>query len=106
MDSCVFTVEYSEVEGNADFLKPLSLCFIMSAIWRHSAQTLGLFSTLCMIKLSPFLLSSSLKEFEIELEGSQTLRLLCYEKSYNKTKQNKDDGDGTDRIIGKGQILV
>uniref|UniRef100_A0AAX7SCQ2 BCR activator of RhoGEF and GTPase n=1 Tax=Astatotilapia calliptera TaxID=8154 RepID=A0AAX7SCQ2_ASTCA len=46
------------------------------------------------------------EEFEIELEGSQTLRLLCYEKSYNKTKQNKEDGDGTDRIMGKGQILL
>uniref|UniRef100_A0A3Q3LDS5 BCR activator of RhoGEF and GTPase n=1 Tax=Mastacembelus armatus TaxID=205130 RepID=A0A3Q3LDS5_9TELE len=44
------------------------------------------------------------EEFEIELEGSQTLRLLCYEKSYNKTKQNKEDGDSTDRIMGKGQI--
>ncbi|XP_035995708.1 breakpoint cluster region protein-like [Fundulus heteroclitus] len=46
------------------------------------------------------------EEFEIELEGSQTLRLLCYEKSYNRTKLNKEDGDGTDRIIGKGQILL
>uniref|UniRef100_A0A4W5RNX9 BCR activator of RhoGEF and GTPase n=1 Tax=Hucho hucho TaxID=62062 RepID=A0A4W5RNX9_9TELE len=44
------------------------------------------------------------EEFEIDLESSQTLRLLCYEKSYNKTKQNKEDGDSTDRIIGKGQI--
>ncbi|XP_030624611.1 breakpoint cluster region protein isoform X2 [Chanos chanos] len=44
------------------------------------------------------------EEFEIELEGSQTLRLLCYEKSYNKTKMNKEDGESTDRIIGKGQI--
>uniref|UniRef100_A0A3P8UQT4 BCR activator of RhoGEF and GTPase n=1 Tax=Cynoglossus semilaevis TaxID=244447 RepID=A0A3P8UQT4_CYNSE len=44
------------------------------------------------------------EEFEIELEGSQTLRLLCYEKCYNKTKQNKDDGESTDRIMGKGQI--
>ncbi|KAM6986128.1 breakpoint cluster region protein [Aplochiton taeniatus] len=44
------------------------------------------------------------EEFEIELEGSQTLRLLCYEKSYNKSKQNKDDIDSTDRIMGKGQI--
>lgn len=49
---------------------------------------------------------SSPQEFEIELEGSQTLRLLCYEKSYNKSKQNKEDGDGTDRIMGKGQIPV
>ncbi|KAK1787455.1 hypothetical protein P4O66_002933 [Electrophorus voltai] len=44
------------------------------------------------------------EEFEIELEGSQTLRLLCYEKSYNKTKMNKEGSDVTDRIIGKGQI--
>uniref|UniRef100_A0A8D3BTM1 BCR activator of RhoGEF and GTPase n=1 Tax=Scophthalmus maximus TaxID=52904 RepID=A0A8D3BTM1_SCOMX len=44
------------------------------------------------------------QEFEIELEGSQTLRLLCYEKCYNKTKQNKEDGEGADRIMGKGQI--
>ncbi|MEQ2284226.1 hypothetical protein AMECASPLE_019416, partial [Ameca splendens] len=46
------------------------------------------------------------EEFEIELEGSQTLRLLCYEKSYNRTKLNKEDADSTDRIIGKGQILL
>lgn len=46
------------------------------------------------------------EEFEIELEGSQTLRLLCYEKCYNKTKQNKEDGESTDRIMGKGQILL
>lgn len=46
------------------------------------------------------------QEFEIELEGSQTLRLLCYDKSYNKTKMSKEDGESTDRIIGKGQIVV
>ncbi|XP_063066303.1 breakpoint cluster region protein isoform X3 [Engraulis encrasicolus] len=44
------------------------------------------------------------EEFEIELEGSQTLRLLCYEKCYNKSKLNKEDGESTDRIMGKGQI--
>uniref|UniRef100_A0A674P4M3 BCR activator of RhoGEF and GTPase n=1 Tax=Takifugu rubripes TaxID=31033 RepID=A0A674P4M3_TAKRU len=44
------------------------------------------------------------EEFEIELEGSQTLRLLCYEKSYNKTRQNREDGDSADHIIGRGQI--
>ncbi|KAG7266250.1 hypothetical protein CRUP_008589 [Coryphaenoides rupestris] len=44
------------------------------------------------------------EEFEIDLEGSQTLRLLCYEKSYSKTRQNKDDWESADRIIGKGQI--
>ncbi|XP_061553570.1 breakpoint cluster region protein isoform X2 [Phycodurus eques] len=44
------------------------------------------------------------EEFEIELEGSQTLRLLCYEKCYNKSKQNKEDSESMDRIMGKGQI--
>ncbi|CAF93755.1 unnamed protein product, partial [Tetraodon nigroviridis] len=33
------------------------------------------------------------EEFEIELEGSQTLRLLCYEKCYSKNRQNREDGD-------------
>ncbi|XP_071259628.1 breakpoint cluster region protein-like isoform X2 [Salvelinus alpinus] len=46
------------------------------------------------------------EEFEIELEGSQTLRLLCYEKCYNKAKQNKEDGENTDRIMAKGQIQL
>lgn len=52
------------------------------------------------------LLGSVRQEFEIELEGSQTLRLLCYEKSCNKIKQSKEDGEMTDRIIAKGQIKV
>ena len=51
----------------------------------------------------PFL---GLQEFEIELEGSQTLRILCYEKCYNKTKITKEDGESTDRIMGKGQVQV
>ncbi|TRZ02219.1 hypothetical protein DNTS_030443 [Danionella cerebrum] len=42
------------------------------------------------------------EEFEIELEGSQTLRLLCY----SKVKQCRDDGDNMDRIMAKGQIQV
>uniref|UniRef100_A0A8C0JZI0 BCR activator of RhoGEF and GTPase n=1 Tax=Canis lupus dingo TaxID=286419 RepID=A0A8C0JZI0_CANLU len=46
------------------------------------------------------------EEFEIELEGSQTLRILCYEKCYNKTKITKEDGESTDRIMGKGQVQV
>ncbi|KAI7795594.1 putative breakpoint cluster region protein [Triplophysa rosa] len=46
------------------------------------------------------------EEFEIELEGSQTLRLLCYEKSYNKAKMTKEDGESTDRIMGKGQMAL
>ncbi|KAM6930828.1 breakpoint cluster region protein [Xenentodon cancila] len=46
------------------------------------------------------------EEFEIELEGSQTLRLLCYDKCYNKTKQNKEEGEITDKIMAKGQIKL
>lgn len=46
------------------------------------------------------------KEFEIELEGSQTLRLLCYEKSCNKTRHSKEDGEITDKIVAKGQMKV
>uniref|UniRef100_A0A3B5R614 BCR activator of RhoGEF and GTPase n=1 Tax=Xiphophorus maculatus TaxID=8083 RepID=A0A3B5R614_XIPMA len=46
------------------------------------------------------------EEFEIELEGSQTLRLLCYEKCCAKTKQSKEEGEMTDKIVAKGQIKV
>uniref|UniRef100_A0A671PYU2 Breakpoint cluster region protein-like n=1 Tax=Sinocyclocheilus anshuiensis TaxID=1608454 RepID=A0A671PYU2_9TELE len=42
------------------------------------------------------------EEFEIELEGSQTLRLLCY----SKVKQCRDDGENMDRIMAKGQIQL
>ncbi|XP_051525363.1 breakpoint cluster region protein-like isoform X2 [Myxocyprinus asiaticus] len=42
------------------------------------------------------------EEFEIELEGSQTLRLLCY----SKIKQNRDDGENMDRLMAKGQIQL
>lgn len=46
------------------------------------------------------------QEFEIELEASQTLKLLCYEKCCNKNKQSKDDGESTDKIMAKGKIKV
>ncbi|XP_077016290.1 breakpoint cluster region protein isoform X2 [Tamandua tetradactyla] len=46
------------------------------------------------------------EEFEIELEGSQTLRILCYEKCHNKTKLTKEDCDSTDRIVGRGQVQL
>lgn len=46
------------------------------------------------------------QEFEIELEGSQTLRILCYEKCYNKMKITKEDGESTDKLMGKGQLQV
>ena len=46
------------------------------------------------------------QEFEIELEGSQTLRLLCYEKCCGRTRQSRDEGENTERIVAKGQITV
>lgn len=46
------------------------------------------------------------QEFEIELEGSQTLRILCYEKCYNKMKMAKEDGESADKLMGKGQVQV
>ncbi|XP_042194304.1 active breakpoint cluster region-related protein isoform X2 [Callorhinchus milii] len=46
------------------------------------------------------------EEFEIELEGSQSLRILCYEKSYDKSKLNKDDNEIVDKIMGKGQVQL
>uniref|UniRef100_A0A8C0J5E2 ABR activator of RhoGEF and GTPase n=1 Tax=Chelonoidis abingdonii TaxID=106734 RepID=A0A8C0J5E2_CHEAB len=46
------------------------------------------------------------EEFEIELEGSQSLRILCYEKCYDKTKLNKDNNEIVDKIMGKGQVQL
>uniref|UniRef100_A0A4X2LY00 BCR activator of RhoGEF and GTPase n=1 Tax=Vombatus ursinus TaxID=29139 RepID=A0A4X2LY00_VOMUR len=46
------------------------------------------------------------EEFEIELEGSQSLRILCYEKCHNKAKLSKDDGEPSDRMMGKGQLQL
>lgn len=54
----------------------------------------------------PFVPSICHQEFEIELEGSQSLRILCYEKCYDKTKVNKDNNEIVDKIMGKGQIQV
>ncbi|XP_014891101.1 active breakpoint cluster region-related protein isoform X2 [Poecilia latipinna] len=46
------------------------------------------------------------EEFEIELEGSQYLRILCYEKCFDKSKLNKDDNEIVDKIMGKGQVQL
>jgi len=54
----------------------------------------------------PIHLFIPLQEFEIELEGSQCLRILCYEKCYDKSKINKDDNEIVDKIMGKGQVQV
>uniref|UniRef100_A0A3Q0S1S5 ABR activator of RhoGEF and GTPase n=1 Tax=Amphilophus citrinellus TaxID=61819 RepID=A0A3Q0S1S5_AMPCI len=46
------------------------------------------------------------EEFEIELEGSQYLRILCYEKCYDKSMLNKDNNEIVDKIMGKGQVQL
>ncbi|KAM9781959.1 active breakpoint cluster region-related protein isoform X3 [Syngnathus typhle] len=46
------------------------------------------------------------EEFEIELEGSQFLRILCYEKCYDKSMLNKEDNEIVDKIMGKGQVQL
>ncbi|KAE8634539.1 hypothetical protein XENTR_v10002344 [Xenopus tropicalis] len=47
------------------------------------------------------------EEFEIELEGSQTLRILCYEKSCNRNRPMKEDGgDSSERMVAKGQVQL
>ncbi|KAM9728721.1 active breakpoint cluster region-related protein isoform 2-T2 [Menidia menidia] len=46
------------------------------------------------------------EEFEIELEGSQYLRILCYEKCYDKSMLNTDDNEIVDKIMGKGQVQL
>uniref|UniRef100_A0A8C5AWL7 Active breakpoint cluster region-related protein n=1 Tax=Gadus morhua TaxID=8049 RepID=A0A8C5AWL7_GADMO len=46
------------------------------------------------------------EEFEIELEGSQCLRILCYETCYDKSKISKDDNEIVDKIMGKGQVQL
>ncbi|XP_034088860.1 active breakpoint cluster region-related protein isoform X1 [Gymnodraco acuticeps] len=46
------------------------------------------------------------EEFEIELEGSLFLRILCYENCYDKSLLNKDDNEIVDKIMGKGQVQL
>ncbi|XP_032823681.2 breakpoint cluster region protein isoform X2 [Petromyzon marinus] len=46
------------------------------------------------------------EEFEIELEGSQSLRILCYEKRHEKGKLSKGDAQTSDLILGKGQVQL
>ncbi|XP_012726697.2 active breakpoint cluster region-related protein isoform X1 [Fundulus heteroclitus] len=46
------------------------------------------------------------EEFEIELEGSQYLRILCYETCYDKSMLNKDNNEIVDKIMGKGQVQL
>ena len=60
----------------------------------------------CLNPLPHLPLPPVTQEFEIELEGSQCLRILCYEQCYDKTKLNKDDNEIVDKIMGKGQVQV
>ncbi|KAM9329763.1 breakpoint cluster region protein [Gastrophryne carolinensis] len=47
------------------------------------------------------------EEFEIELEGSQTLRILCYEKFSNKNRPVREDGgECSERMVAKGQLQL
>ncbi|XP_035034130.2 active breakpoint cluster region-related protein isoform X1 [Hippoglossus stenolepis] len=46
------------------------------------------------------------EEFEIEVEGSQYLRILCYEKCYDKSMLNKDDNEIVDKMMGKGKVQL
>lgn len=85
------------------YLRPRLSIFVLRSVGGWTKSTLlccGLKPGVCVFALC---LS---KEFEIELEGSQTLRLLCYEKCCHKTKQSKEDGEIADKIMAKGQIKV
>lgn len=96
-DTCVQRLHRTQLERGEDAMCLLALRTQLPGVC-YSARSARLSLTwLCTV---------SLQEFEIELEGSQTLRLLCYEKCYNKAKQNKEDGENTDRIMAKGQIQV
>uniref|UniRef100_A0A8D3CQD9 Breakpoint cluster region protein-like n=1 Tax=Scophthalmus maximus TaxID=52904 RepID=A0A8D3CQD9_SCOMX len=108
-NSCVKlqTVHHIPLSINKEEDESPGLCGFLNVIV-HSAsglkQSLNLYCTMEVDSFGFFSSKAKTREFEIELEGSQTLRLLCYEKCYNKTKQNKEDGEGADRIMGKGQI--
>lgn len=75
------------------------------ALQSHDPHLLGRWKS-HLQKLRAFVPSVCHQEFEIELEGSQSLRILCYEKCYDKTKVNKDNNEIVDKIMGKGQIQV
>ncbi|XP_048838483.1 breakpoint cluster region protein-like [Brienomyrus brachyistius] len=123
-NSCVKlqTVHSIPLTVNKEDDEPSGLCGFLNVIV-HSAsglkQSLNLYCTLEVDSFGYFVNKAKTRvyrdatepswneEFEIELEGSQTMRLLCYEKCYNKmTRVNKEDGENTDRIIAKGQIQL
>ncbi|KAK9391427.1 breakpoint cluster region protein [Crotalus adamanteus] len=119
-NSCVKlqTVHHIPLTINKEDDEPSGLCGFLNVIV-HSAtgfkQSSSLYCTLEVDSFGYFVNKAKTRvyrdtaepnwneEFEIELEGSQTLRILCYEKSYHKSKE---DGETTDRIVGKGQIQL
>lgn len=46
------------------------------------------------------------EEFEIELEGSRWVRVLCYETSLDKLKLHKDDNEIIDNVLFRGQLQL
>lgn len=85
--------QWNEVSHkDTSFYSVQSLHFCRCAI----ANVLFTFFCICVVE----------QEFEIELEGSQYLRILCYETCYDKSKLNKDDNEIVDKIMGKGSVQV
>ncbi|XP_075424563.1 breakpoint cluster region protein [Ascaphus truei] len=47
------------------------------------------------------------EEFEIELEGSQSLRILCYEKSCSRSRPSREEGgESSEHMVAKGQVQL
>uniref|UniRef100_A0A8C7QBM4 Active breakpoint cluster region-related protein n=1 Tax=Oncorhynchus mykiss TaxID=8022 RepID=A0A8C7QBM4_ONCMY len=114
------TVHNIPVTSNKDDLYcTLCLCVLFrSALYPVSLSCSDLYCTLEVDSYGYFVSKAKTRvfrdttepqwneEFEIELEGSQCLRILCYEKCYDKTKLNKDDNEIVDIIMGKGQVQL
>ncbi|XP_039222879.1 active breakpoint cluster region-related protein isoform X2 [Crotalus tigris] len=123
MGSCfkLRTVHNIPLTSNTDDDKPLGMCGFLHVIV-HSVkgfkQSANLYCTLEVDSFGYFVSKAKTRvfrdttepqwneEFEIELEGSQYLRILCYEKCYDKTKLNKDNNEIVDRIVGKWQVQL
>ncbi|KAK9412610.1 active breakpoint cluster region-related protein [Crotalus adamanteus] len=123
MGSCfkLRTVHNIPLTSNTDDDKPLGMCGFLHVIV-HSVkgfkQSANLYCTLEVDSFGYFVSKAKTRvfrdttepqwneEFEIELEGSQYLRILCYEKCYDKTKLNKDNNEIVDRIVGKWQVQI
>ncbi|XP_030041975.1 active breakpoint cluster region-related protein isoform X2 [Microcaecilia unicolor] len=115
------TVHNIPVTSNKDDDEPLGLYGFLHVIV-HSAKgfqkSANLYCTLEVDSFGYFVSKAKTRvfrdttepqwneEFEIELEGSQSLRILCYEKCYDKSKLNKDNNEIVDKIMGKGQIQL